>query len=335
VKKDWLSQGYVLHYSFNDWMGTPYRGRKILFQKEAFTWRHGEEGEVRYDRNDPRINVWIGRGFEFNEDEKMVSVPATVVGVAERNGDGENEVVVRYRYRDHLGAIHEDQLVEKQGVLFKQGDTGKVQFDLWHPGLNLWLGKSERDKESAGAAKPLRSSSASPETPVFPRAPVPSPFTLFRRCIPMRRALANFVWFLFYGLLLLGAIILTADQPSEEALLGLTVASLLVAFLLFGVVRNWIKGVRELRVWRRLLDSGSPIEGTITVVEEQRERWGRLTWKPGWIVSYRYESPNGRFYYGDSGYLTRKEAADWRIRDKCVVLYDHEEPSKSVWIGKS
>jgi hypothetical protein len=151
----------------------------------------------------------------------------------------------------------------------------------------------------------------------------------------MRRALANFVWFLFYGLFLLGATILTPEHPTKEAMIGLTVVSLgLVAFFLFGVLRNWIKGVRQLREWRHLRDNGSPAGATVTLIEEKRERWGRWTWKPGWIVSYRYTGRNGRFHYGDSGYLSRKEAADWRTRDECVVLVDHEEPWKSVWIGK-
>lgn len=261
MKKDRLSQGYVLEYGFNDSMGRTYQGKELLFQQEAFTWREGEEVEILYDPNDPTVSVWVGRTD------------------------------------DHLG---ESQLI------------------------------NDDVRETASSAV------IPAETPVLPPASFPSSFTLFRRCIPMRRALANFVWVLFYGLFLLGATILAAEQPSKEGWLVLIVGSLaLLAFFLFGVVRNWIQGVRQLREWRRLLDNGSPVGATVTLVEEKRERWGRWTWKPGWIVSYRYTDPNGRFRYGDSGYLSRKEAADWRTEDKCMILYDPGHPEKNVWIGKT
>jgi hypothetical protein len=77
VKKDWLSQGYVLRYSFNDPMGGTYRGGKILSQQEAFTWREREEGVVRYDPNEPGISVWIARAVEFDAVDSSATAPAS------------------------------------------------------------------------------------------------------------------------------------------------------------------------------------------------------------------------------------------------------------------
>ena len=110
VKRDWLSRGYELQYSFVDSIGRTYRGKKILSQQEAFTWRDGEEGEVRCDPNAPEKNVWIGRGIEFEQDESVATCVGTVTEVTEQDLDGKKQSAIHYRYRDHLGEIHEDKV---------------------------------------------------------------------------------------------------------------------------------------------------------------------------------------------------------------------------------
>lgn len=73
VERDWLSRGYALRYLFDDAMGQRRQGLKIVSQREAFTWREGDEGDARYDPGDPATSVWIGREVELDEDEPAVT----------------------------------------------------------------------------------------------------------------------------------------------------------------------------------------------------------------------------------------------------------------------
>jgi len=334
VKKDWLSQGYALQYGFVDSMGKSYRSKTILPQQEAFTWRDGEEGEVRYDTNDPSVSVWIGRRINFGEDEGTATCVGTVIEVSERNLDDEKDFVVRYRYRDHLGEFHEDQYVQDESALYKVGDPGKVEFSLYHPALSEWLGKTDDSTTLAGSSDTAPATNAAVDKPVFVPGSGPSTFQLLGRSQPLKSASLIFVYILITGLFLL-LVAIVKETPSRDDMIGVSIYSAIVIGLFLWFVRKLWTGIEEVKDWKRIVNCGAAAQGTVNIVEEKRQSLGRWTWNAGWIVSYRYSDRSGRSYSGDSGYLSRREAARWRSRDKCVIVYDPERPEKSVWIGRT
>jgi hypothetical protein len=335
VKKDWLSRGYALRYRFNDAMGRTYSGKKFLPQQEAFTWREGEESEVRFDPNDPTRSVWIGRAVEFDAEGSSVTVPATVIEVTGQNAERDEKVVVRYRYRNHLGQIHEGGFIEDKGVVYKAGDTGEVECYLRHPDVSRWLGKSDHAIASGDMAETASFGRAWSEAPIFVPASLPSAFKLVRRSKSLKTARLTFFYFCLFGVFLF-TLAVFKESPDKDDQIGFTLYSLLVAGVFVFFVKHLWAGIREVREWQRIASRGSAAEGTVVLVEQVRKNLRRgWTWSPGWVVSYRYRDDKGMVHTGDSGYLSRKEAAKWRFRDKCVILCDSEHPEKSVWIGRS
>jgi hypothetical protein len=50
-----------LNYRFTDYLGRDQEGRSgYLPSEEALRWKEGDSGEVRYDKNRPTRNIWIG-----------------------------------------------------------------------------------------------------------------------------------------------------------------------------------------------------------------------------------------------------------------------------------
>ncbi len=61
VKRAWPAQSYALRCRFRDSSGIEVEGRQFLSQTEAFAWREGNEGDVRFDAADSTKSVWLGR----------------------------------------------------------------------------------------------------------------------------------------------------------------------------------------------------------------------------------------------------------------------------------
>jgi hypothetical protein len=333
VKKDWLSRAYVLHYRFNDSGGRIHRGKKILSQQEAFTWREGEEGEIRYDSKDPKTSIWIGRAVEFEADGGSATAPAILIEVTPQKADGDKGTRVRYRYRDHLGETHEDQFIDDEGAPYAVGEAGIVAFDPRHPGLNQWLGKSDAVSALGGMVE-AKSRPQRAAAPLPIRASRPSTFRLAGRSKPLKNARLLLFYIFIAALFLLLLIAVEEPVSSRNDLLGFTLFSMLLLALVVWFVLSLRKGIREVKGWRRILDRGSAAGGTVSLVEEKHQSLGRWTWQPGWVSTYRYHDHEGKPHTGD-GYLSRREAQPWRSGDDCVVVYDPAQPSSSVWVGKA
>ena len=211
-----------------------------------------------------------------------------------------------------------------------------VEFAPRHPGLNQWRGKTAGAGVAAradiAAAKPTAPRAAA--APMLLRASRPSTMRLMKRCKPLKNAMLILVYILIAAVFLL-LVVAFQDPSSTDDRMGVAIYSAILFGLVAWFVRSLWKGVREVKHWRRILNQGSTAEGTVALVEEKRQRLGRWTWKPGWVISYRYRDHAGRSHSGVSGYLSPKEAQRWRSRDQGIVVYDPAQPSNSVWIGKA
>jgi protein-S-isoprenylcysteine O-methyltransferase Ste14 len=83
IDKDPFSPGYRLHYSFHDDRGRARSGVRLLEQQEAFTWREGQEGEVRYDAAASHWPLRVGdreaiHYFEESESPEETALPEAV-----------------------------------------------------------------------------------------------------------------------------------------------------------------------------------------------------------------------------------------------------------------
>ena len=63
IERVWVTRSYALRYRFRDRSGRELEGREFVEQVEAFEWREGDEGEVRFDAADSAQSVWLGRPF--------------------------------------------------------------------------------------------------------------------------------------------------------------------------------------------------------------------------------------------------------------------------------
>ena len=225
------------------------------------------------------------------------------------------------------------RFVENESTLYQAGDRGKVEFHLQHPGLNQWLGKTEDPSRDVGSSAAAVSPNAYNEVAHLDPKSVPSTLKLLRRSKSLWNASLISVYIVIMGffLLLFAAL---KESPSRDDMIGLGLFALMLAALIIWFVRELVLGIREVKSWRRILTSGAPARGTVSLIEEKRQRLGRFTWTPGWIISYRYGDKSGRVHSGESGYLSRREAARWRTRDSCLIIYDPARPDASVWIGK-
>lgn len=330
IKKDWLSDAYVLRFNFKDAVGRSYRGRKILSQQEAFMWREGEEGGVRYDARNPKVNVWIGRGVALDTEGDSATAPATIIEVTPQHYEDGSDLTVRYRYRDHVGESHEDEFIDDEGAPYRVGDAGTVEFDPQQPELSTWLGKTgvASGHDEAAARSPI------PRVTTLTLAPAakPSTFRLMRHSKPIKNAMLILVY-LFIAAVFLIVLMAATDPASPDDQFGVALYAAMFLGLVVWFVWSLWKGMREVSEWRGIIDRGRAAEGTVSLVEEKRQSLGRWTWKPGWVISYRYRDHTGQSHTGASGYLSRKEAQRWRSRDKCAIIYDPAQPWQSVWVG--
>lgn len=85
----------------------------------------------------------------------------------------------------------------------------------------------------------------------------------------------------------------------------------------------------------RVLRDGIPAQAVVTEVEEKllRGTGGIITFSLGWIVSYDYTDHAGVTHFAESGLLTTREAARWRVGDRCPVFFDPDDVANSVWAG--
>jgi uncharacterized membrane protein len=60
IARLWPTRSYALRYRFRDNSGAEFEGRIFLSQNDAFDWRAGDEGEVRFDSGDSSKSVWLG-----------------------------------------------------------------------------------------------------------------------------------------------------------------------------------------------------------------------------------------------------------------------------------
>jgi len=94
------------------------------------------------------------------------------------------------------------------------------------------------------------------------------------------------------------------------------------------------KGLREERRRQRLRREGIPTEAAVTGVRETnfggRQRFSRM-----WVIDYQYIDRNGKTHKGQSGYVESEEALTWKPGDSGKARFDPQDPSDSVWIGRS
>jgi hypothetical protein len=68
---------YALRFSYNDQHGMAHRGKAICAQTNAFQWRAGDRGLVRYDPQYPGRSAWIGQGLPDNAAREAPVQPAS------------------------------------------------------------------------------------------------------------------------------------------------------------------------------------------------------------------------------------------------------------------
>lgn len=71
------TRGYVLRYRFRDDVGVEFEGRRFLSQTDAFDWREGDEGPVRFEMGNASRNIWLGTpSFERKVAPAALRAPA-------------------------------------------------------------------------------------------------------------------------------------------------------------------------------------------------------------------------------------------------------------------
>ena len=68
---------YALRFTYHDQQGRAHRGKAICAQTDAFQWRTGDRGLVRYDLEHPGRSVWIGHGLQHNAAREAGLQPAS------------------------------------------------------------------------------------------------------------------------------------------------------------------------------------------------------------------------------------------------------------------
>ena len=68
---------YALRFSYQDQRGRAHCGKAICPQTDAFQWRAGDRGLVRYDLQHPGRSVWIGQGLQDNAAREARLQPAS------------------------------------------------------------------------------------------------------------------------------------------------------------------------------------------------------------------------------------------------------------------
>jgi hypothetical protein len=78
IEQAWPTRSYALRYRFQDRSGRVVEGREFLSQVEAFAWREGDEGEIRFAAADSAQSVWLGRPYRGLEDAARAATPSPV-----------------------------------------------------------------------------------------------------------------------------------------------------------------------------------------------------------------------------------------------------------------
>jgi len=68
---------YALRFTYHDQHGRAHRGKALCAQTDAFQWRTGDRGLVRYDLEHPGRSVWIGQGLQHNAAREAGLQPAS------------------------------------------------------------------------------------------------------------------------------------------------------------------------------------------------------------------------------------------------------------------
>lgn len=108
-------------------------------------------------------------------------------------------------------------------------------------------------------------------------------------------------------------------------------------FLAFGIVLGGVGGVlfgralRDVFRARRLIESGTDADATVTAVEGTDVSFNR---RPQFRVRYSYRDTAGATHTGDSGYLEWEEASTYADGDTVAIRYDPRRPADSVWLGR-
>lgn len=93
----------------------------------------------------------------------------------------------------------------------------------------------------------------------------------------------------------------------------------------------FLKGLRSVRTWRRLLREGVAAEGTVSAVVESNVQFNK---RPLWVVQYHYRDHSGQTREGKSGYMSGEEVAEWKAGDTGRIRFDSRNPQESIWIGR-
>lgn len=114
--------------------------------------------------------------------------------------------------------------------------------------------------------------------------------------------------------------------------------AVLAAPLIIGVVFTAIGlgfcgyGIMQYQTEQRLLETGTLARATVVNVEETYTRVnGRYLWR----VNYQYQTHAGATYTGSSNLMSREDALSWRPGEQGFVRYDPQQPSSSVWLGRT
>lgn len=124
----------------------------------------------------------------------------------------------------------------------------------------------------------------------------------------------------------LGLVLATPEQTSWLAVYGLGVV---VAFLAGLYKRRAAK--REVAESLRIVCEGATVEAMVDSMEHKQLREGGFALSMGWIVSYSFVDGRGNTHYGESGFLPQREAERYRSGDRVTVIYDPNQPERSVW----
>ncbi len=85
IARLWPTTSYALRYRFRDSSGAEVEGRRFLSQVDAFEWREGDEGEVRFDSGDSAKSAWLGTPNFLREPvARPAAPPAASVSAAPR-----------------------------------------------------------------------------------------------------------------------------------------------------------------------------------------------------------------------------------------------------------
>ncbi len=250
---------------------------------------------------------------------------------------------LRYRFRDRSGTEVEGRqfLSQVEAFDWREGDEGEVCFDAADSANSVWLGKPYLGLENAARAYEveLATPAAAPSSTGHSGAPSAPAALPSRRVLVSRSQSTRWAWIIFWVFLFtalcLGIMTVQVVTGQSVADSGYAIYAVVVAVLLAASVYKFVAGRREVTEQLRVLRDGIPANAVVTRVEEKRlrGRGGIITFLIGWIVSYDYTDSPRVTHSADSGFLSMRDAARWRVGDSCPVIIDPDNAASSVWVG--